>query len=128
MGGKELFYIPAFIIVSDKDRHHNAAENENHVHIGVLPDIFYRIEGLFGGYHLPYIRIHRLNAGFSHARGTQYHCGNNCGNDEKNIEHGRMEQAVKINAEHTFQAFEKARFFKRKCFCVFHIRRSPFCS
>ena len=36
VGGEELLDVTAAVIVSDEDGHHDAAEDEYHVHIGII--------------------------------------------------------------------------------------------
>ena len=57
MGGKELLHIAAAVVVPDENGYQDAAEDEYHVHVGVIPDIPDDIERNISGNDAPDIGI-----------------------------------------------------------------------
>ena len=121
MESKELFYIPAAVIVPDKGGYHDAAEDEHHIHIGVFADVVYHVQRESRGDYVPSIADFLPRSGKTAHRNER---GNERGDDQKYIEHGRVEQAVKVYAEHPLQPLEKGRRFKLQRLCIFHFYAS----
>ena len=110
VSGEELLYVAGFVIVTDEDRHHNTAEDEHHIHIGVFTDRIDHIKGRICRNDIPSVCI-KLFAALHTARADNHR--RNDGRDGKEyVKERRMEQTVKVHAEHTLNSFCKAWRFK----------------
>lgn len=100
--------------------------NSADFHVCIFADIGNHIHRRFRGNHLPCICVHchcfcAFRPGCSHN-----HSRNNGGNRKENIKQRRMEQTVKINAQHTFYPLEKAGGFKLQFVYCFHFYSASF--
>ena len=115
MGGKELLYVSRLVVVTDKDRNHDTAEDEHHIHIGIVSDGSDYIKRFGGGNDLPHVgiqRFHRVAVLIGHHRHGRNHCRDDGGNSEENVKERCMEQTVKVNPQHTLDSLCKGRILK----------------
>ena len=74
------------VIVADEDGHHDTAEDEHHIHVGVLADVIHHIERRLAGHHLPGVGVELYCvAGCVHAAGAKDHRGDDRGNTQKDV-------------------------------------------